>query len=53
MNGKGQTDHPQGESTVAEIGGVTRRELMQRASVLGLAAAFGGFGGAMPAFAAD
>src|SRR5688572_5007719 len=53
MNGKGQTDHPQQhETTVAEIG-VTRRELMQRASMLGLAAAFGGFGGAMPAFAAD
>ncbi len=53
MNGKGQTDHPQSESTVVEIGGVTRRELMQHASMLGLAAAFGGFGGAMPAFAAD
>jgi len=54
MNEKGQTRHPQqGESDVAEIGGLTRRELMQRASMLGLAAAYGGFGGTMPAFAAD
>jgi multiple sugar transport system substrate-binding protein len=54
MNGNDETDHPRhGESIIADIGGLTRRELMQRASMLGLAAAFGGFGGTMPAFAAD
>ncbi len=42
-----------GESAVAEVGGLTRRDLMQRASMLGLAAAFGGLGAPLPVFAAD
>jgi multiple sugar transport system substrate-binding protein len=53
MNGKEQTDQPRiGENAVADIGGLTRRDLMQSAGMLGLAAAFGGFGGVSPLYAA-
>ncbi|MBL8579907.1 MAG: extracellular solute-binding protein [Mesorhizobium sp.] len=54
MTVKDQADHPQNaENETIEIAGLTRRDLMQRASLFGLAAAFGGFGAGMPAFAAD
>ncbi|MCX7303537.1 MAG: extracellular solute-binding protein [Hyphomicrobiales bacterium] len=52
MTVKDRTDGPQVGDAIALKGGLTRRDLMQRASMLGLTAAFGGLGG-MPAFAAD
>ncbi len=43
---KGKTHHPRpGEDVATLSGGLTRRDLMQRAGVLGLAAAFTGLGG--------
>ncbi|ESX83378.1 extracellular solute-binding protein [Mesorhizobium sp. M0142] len=53
MSGKEQTDHPRpGENAAVDTGGLTRRDLMQRAGMLGLATAFGGLGGTVPLYAA-